>query len=688
MAPIPGLTQLLQSICLFTLLVPSLQAQPLRLELTGALQSGTVQLRLLGETNRPYLLEVSTNLTSWQQFAQVQTTNGIATLSFNSAQARYSFLRARTVQAGLSVTPQVAQDFTVSVFVPEGGGEVTLFTPDLRSITLAIPEGALANPTEVRLTLVTNLVGLPFAAGTIATVQIEPEGLALIGAATLTIQTPEGLDTRSIASFTANNDGTGFSLAPNVAETNRIVVPVTDFAMFGSAVATMSEIQSLAALKGVVLDPGQSLRALSDPSIILEICRALHPDDFQVNRDQFPASSSQCFPEMVDRAISVQHELKAFLICDVLDDLAVLLAFQRQRAMLGLQDYSSVIISNTVKRICPIYQEKIEPLWQEAESNCPLGIVLMGFMLGFERQVQMLGMTNLTDCNYTLFGNLDKLCKSAKSCIHDTQGCCFLGYRGQEKYLEISKIVGQMQAVGDTSCFPLGMDDPIVLQALDICLTNAWYGSFQVRYFGDTTEVTHQGNNTTTVRDISDVRFDGSVFASTETPGLPGVQKSISLRVMGTGTVKLDNILDSITRVECIDGGSADNRYIGRTLTTGAFNGTNGVELVWGEYSILLNVKPDNTAYTINAGGPLLRVKVVTDDISSTSGCEGGGHTDHEPPFETTSGALFPMLTPPITRAMGSDTNIISGAEEVIDISGQYPVTTYFSWRFQRVQQR
>src|SRR5436190_5677151 len=271
---IPGFTRLSHSVpilvSLLALLVTSLHAQALRLELAETLQGGAVQLRLLGETNRPYVLEVSTNLTSWQELARLQTTNGVATLSVNTTQARYSFLRARTERASLSVTPQAAQDISVSVFVPPDGGEVTLFTPDFRSITLSIPPGALASPTEVRLTLVTNLVGLPFAAVIMGTVQIEPEGLVLLGAPSLTNQSPQGLDLRPVVGFTANNDGTGFSLAPNVAQTNSIVIPITDFAMFGSAVATMAEIESLAALKGIALEPRQSLSALGVDPIDLE----------------------------------------------------------------------------------------------------------------------------------------------------------------------------------------------------------------------------------------------------------------------------------------------------------------------------------------------------------------------------------------------------------------------------------
>lgn len=683
----PGIApfaRLLWCVLIFTC-VSLAQAQAPRLELLSALEGGTIRLLLHGETNRTYLVEASTNLTSWRAVTRLQTTNGTGTLSYDASQSRHSFLRARIEQVRPSVTPQIAADYSASAFISADGGEVELVTADLRSITLSIPAGCLVNSTEVRLSLVTNLVGLPFAGGSIGTVRIEPEGLFLLGTAALTIEVPQGLDSRSVVSFTANNNGIGFGLTVDRAETNHMVIPVSDFALYGSAIATLAEIEALAGPNGGT-NASAGLRAFGGESIEQELCRIFHPDEFRVNTDQFPKSSSECFAPFVERAIAVQHELKTFLICEIMADLAVVLAFDRQRQMVGLPSNAPTIISNTVSRVCPIYQEKIEPLWAEAEHNCPLSIVLMQFMLGFERQIQMLGMTNLANCDYTLFSNAERVCNAAKECIRETEACCALGKRGQEKYLEISSIVRQFDLLGD-SCFPKGMEEPIVLQALDVCLTNAWYGSFQVRHYGNFTKVTQAGNTHISQVEEIDLKFDGGVFTSDEQPALPGFGKGLNLRILGNGSAKVDNSMTSIQRTPCRDGNTAESRSYYRDLTTGSFNGTNGVQVIWGAYEIGIHIRPDNT-YSISGGGPLLRTKVNTVSYSWSSNCDGKVSSLEPDVREDQSGALFPLLTPPLIRPMSSDTNSIRGTHRVIDNSGDHPVTTEFNWIFWRALNR
>ena len=680
---------------LFCFLAPLLltsltvQGQAPRLELHRAGPGSIIGLQISGETNQTYLVELSTNLISWQTLAQLQTTNGTATLAFDTSQATHSFLRARSLETNTSVTPESPHESEVSTFIWSDGGEISVITPDMRAITLTIPPGCLVNPTSIRLSLVTNLVGLPFAQGTFGTVSIEPEGLVLSGAAVLSIDYPPGVDSRTVVSFAARNDGSAFGLTVDRPLTNKVIIPVSDLGMYGSAVATFAEVETLVPPSARTAPlSAQSFPAISTftPTPV-EFCRAFHPDDFNVNLTEFPRSSSQCFMPMVERAIAVQQELRAFLICDVLDDLAAVLAWNRLRQIFGQPDHSFTIISNTVKRICPIYQEKIEPLWAEAQQNCALSIVLMRFMLGFERQVQVLGMTNLANCDYTLFSNLDKVCKAAEECIRETRDCCFLGHKGQEKYLEISNIIHQFESIGDTSCFPLGMDDPLVAEALDICLTNTWYGSFKARHYGSSSKTTTSGNTQTVQTEFVEVKFEGGVFASDEQPALPGFGKSIGLRVLGTGTVKVENTLNSVQRTECRLGGTAESRSYYRDLTTGSFTGTNGVQVIWGEYGMGIRIHDDGTTYTITGGGPLLTTTARTEQYHYSSTCEGASRTDYPEPTESQSGALFPILLP-VMKPIGADTNIIQGTHRETDTSGENPAINEFVWSFRRVQQR
>ena len=236
--------------CLFNAAVllvapPQAQAQAPTVELSISEAGEILQLQLRGETNRKYALQISSNLTTWRVVAELQPTNGTATFNLDTRLQRRAFLRARSVVAAISVQPQVHPDFQTSSFISMDGGDLTLITPDLRSITLSIPPLALAQPTEVSMTLVTNLAGLPFSAGSIGAVQIHPEGLVLNGAATLAVEVPPLMDPRSLASFTANNDGSRFSLVLDRPSSNHIAMPITDFALYGAAQVTLPELEAI-----------------------------------------------------------------------------------------------------------------------------------------------------------------------------------------------------------------------------------------------------------------------------------------------------------------------------------------------------------------------------------------------------------------------------------------------------------
>ena len=122
----------------------AVRSQEPRLEFSQSTESGPLLLLLIGETNRSYVVEISTNLSSWKTLTQLQTTNGgAATLHYDASRTHNSFLRARTEQT--SLTPQIAPQFGVSAFISANGGNLQMVTPDLRPITLSIPAGCLVN---------------------------------------------------------------------------------------------------------------------------------------------------------------------------------------------------------------------------------------------------------------------------------------------------------------------------------------------------------------------------------------------------------------------------------------------------------------------------------------------------------------------------------------------------------------
>jgi hypothetical protein len=420
-------------------------------------QNGTLHLRLQGESNATYVVQISTNLISWENFATAQLTNGLADLTYTSTATHHSFLRARSQQTVTFpfVTPQVDPSLTVTSVIHPDGGKMNLFTRDLRMITIEFPPGCFLHPTEVRATSVTNLVGLPFARGSLGTVQLEPEGLGLLNAATINIEYPAGIDSRSVVSFSANNDGTGFGLALDRPLSNNVAIPITFLGLYGSSTGTLAEVESLT--RGTLAAQAFSI---GNP-LVDEQCRIFYPDRFRADFSQFPQTTLECFKELGDRAIEVQLAIRAFLICEVQDPLSHLIAIVRARELLGAitPEESAQLRANILKdRLCPLYEQKIAPLWQEAKGNCALAIVLMQTMLGFEQQLQTAGLTN-APCNYTLGGNLASVCESAKTCLQEIRTCCALGHKGQQKYAEIVQLVNKFELFTGDTCLPGGMNN-------------------------------------------------------------------------------------------------------------------------------------------------------------------------------------------------------------------------------------
>lgn len=670
-------------------------AQP-SLEVLSTPSNQTLVLRLRGEGSATYILETSTNLTSWQPGASIQTTNGTADFSFAVNSRQRVFLRAaqELMVPDITVQLQAAENLSVSTILTPEGGVVELRMPDLRQLAITFPSNSVSSPIDITVSLVTNIVGLPFAGGSIGAVKLEPEGLLLMGAASLTINLPAGIDGRTVMSFTAANDGKVFSLTPDrLLGTNQILIPFSEFSTYGSAIVTRQELEGLI---GPLPPPAgtkkPSIQAASlglvGPQHQLCVEREQKAGTTQGDPKQFTDSANECFPDLVTRALAVQSELNLYIKCEINDNLVQLIALERQKGLLG--DTNTLNLASYLQTsVCGLYESTLTPLWQEATNNCPLGNVLMRFMISFESQMALLGITN-APCNYTVFGNLDKVCDVTAECVRETQACCFQGHRGQQKYLELVNILKQYESIGYTNCFPKELDDPRIQLALDYCLTNAWYGSFTVREVEDVTKTTHPEPGSQIIeRTQLDLSYNGGIFKSDESNTLPGLGRFLSLTILGEGLVKLDDTYDSRNSSDCGTNPPAMQTFFDHTVTIGRTNGTYDTNfgVAFGSYSLAIKINPDNTSYQITgAAGPMVSVKVKDVSYGSSTTCEGKVISDPPFEFDSSTSALFPMISETITRPLGSDTNHISGTYRTYDLSSGTPID--FTWDFHRLLHR
>ncbi|HVV72091.1 MAG TPA: hypothetical protein VHI52_11445, partial [Verrucomicrobiae bacterium] len=186
------------------------------LSVLGFTPSQSIELSLQGQDATNYDIEVSTNLAAWDLYLTLTPTNGkaIFTHAIDGPQQSLFFRASESGAASIPILGLQTSPFYAahSIITPEDGGTADILTPDLRHIILTVPPGCIATPQAFTMTLITNIEGLPFAQGAFGAVMLEPEELMLSGAASLEIDLPPGLDTRQVASFAANNDGSTFHL--------------------------------------------------------------------------------------------------------------------------------------------------------------------------------------------------------------------------------------------------------------------------------------------------------------------------------------------------------------------------------------------------------------------------------------------------------------------------------------------
>lgn len=116
----------------------------------------------------------------------------------------------------LSVQVKMDNKTSSAALIGAEGGSISVTDAKGVEYKLDIPAGALESQFNIVLTAVQEIGGMPLDGGMLAAVKIEPEGLPLADAATLSITLPNGLpdDKLSTLGFAFSGAGTEFHLRP------------------------------------------------------------------------------------------------------------------------------------------------------------------------------------------------------------------------------------------------------------------------------------------------------------------------------------------------------------------------------------------------------------------------------------------------------------------------------------------
>jgi VCBS repeat-containing protein len=255
---------------------------------------------------------------------------------------------------------------------------LTTTAADGTKYTLAIPAGALVSAADITMTPVTAIQGMPLGQ-LIGAVHLEPYGLQLLKAATLTIEPPAEAPIASQTAFLMQEGGDDFHLAP-LENTRTLTIPITHFSTPGVAqandvqranVAGHAPIRTLAQLEQAIAGWARAARASDLGQPVGDV-----PD---------PATLRSDYYEHV-----VKPELQAAENEDAKVEPAVedALGWARDFAVLGAEDGG--LEAEMWQEIEVVLRNAVDRAYIQCAQGHDLHQIIR--LIGFEREAQLLGL--------------------------------------------------------------------------------------------------------------------------------------------------------------------------------------------------------------------------------------------------------------------------------------------------------
>lgn len=410
-----------------------------------------LQLRLSGESGGVYRLESSSNLVTWTAFSSGSLLNGTSEVLVGPLPSKFpQFFRALEASGPTNApgNPTVVPTADIErmaegLILPETGGGLHLMGEDGTSYDLVIPTNAVFAATTFRMTLLTNISGIPAQRGFKAGVRLEPEGLVLASPTFLRITYPTNLATPHMASYAFDNKGSQLHLVPDLLLTNGTRIVVQQFRSFGFGEFTLSELKSLAGDPPALRSPGPT-----------------------GGKRRLQASMEECYADQVAEAEAMREELTKSMR-PLQEELGAEIAIERQKQILLPEDEQTggTWVQGAGKRASEWYAQNITPRIANARTKCLVGRELLIWILSWERQLQLLGVPD--DGSVAEWASLIAVCEE------QVLKCC--QERGPDRRLvvELIGIQRQRELLGGGS--PDGSWD---MSSIEACLPQ-WYGELR-----------------------------------------------------------------------------------------------------------------------------------------------------------------------------------------------------------------
>jgi hypothetical protein len=364
----------------------------------------------------------------------------------------------------LTVTPETGN--TVTATIAATGGEMTATGADGTVYTLTIPDDALLMDTEISMTPVASVQGLPTSGEQTHAVQLGPDGLQLEDFATLTIAPATGLPPDQQVPFGYEGTGTAMFLAFPVPRSAAIKLELLHFSGYGVTKGELPSLDDVMKRFGGDADARfeSEITARMAAESALERAGDPVPGDYWAGIEALiDAYERDVVQKRVDAAgLSCANARLAWQSFQTL---------QRWRQLLMAEEQASeaVIQAQAIARaatVASLHKTRAHICTQEEYELCRDEHIvhrMLPLILGYERQRQILGAADSAEWAFER--------DTAKKCLTFEVRFVSVGHDARFTVDVVSKVKATVKISLDTESLRITGESALINTAIDISLT-------------------------------------------------------------------------------------------------------------------------------------------------------------------------------------------------------------------------
>jgi hypothetical protein len=300
----------------------------------------------------------------------------------------------------IKVTPTLDTERAVTETIGFAGGTISATAADGTVFTLTIPAQSVRQRTQITMTPVSKLDGLPFGNGTDVTVDLQPSGLVFDVPATLSIEPATPIPAGEQILYGYSEDRLVF--AEPVLKADGIAIVVPHFSGYGATKGFMGDVEEVRKRIGGSAEE----RIASEMRAVMQAAHQAEKRGEPPPRFGYPL---QPYFEQYEREVIEPRLAAAGQSCAAgRSAMITVLGYSRMRALLGYED------DNVMPQVADLLENTVAPKCMDEEyAMCVNEHIVHRIAvayLGIDRQLALLGIENSPV--------LAKMKQQVNNCLH------------------------------------------------------------------------------------------------------------------------------------------------------------------------------------------------------------------------------------------------------------------------------